>query len=75
MIIAINGSPRKKGNTATLLGYVLEGARSKGAPTELVHLCGIHFYFHYFQGKLLCLVGFSVHFYGQWWKVIEVSVK
>lgn len=43
MIIAINGSPRKKGNTATLLGYVLEGARSKGAPTELVHLCDLNY--------------------------------
>ena len=38
MIIAINGSPRKKGNTATLLGHALEGAKSKGAPAELVHL-------------------------------------
>lgn len=37
-IIAVNGSPRKKGNTATMLGHFLEGARSAGADTELVHL-------------------------------------
>lgn len=37
-IIAINGSPRKKWNTATLLEHALEGAKSQGADTELVHL-------------------------------------
>ena len=37
-VIAINGSPRKKWNTATLLGHALEGAASQGADTELVHL-------------------------------------
>jgi multimeric flavodoxin WrbA len=37
-VIAINGSPRKKWNTATLLEHVLEGAASTGAETELVHL-------------------------------------
>ena len=37
-VIAINGSPRKKWNTATLLEHTLEGAASKGAETELVHL-------------------------------------
>ncbi|HEX9082054.1 MAG TPA: flavodoxin family protein, partial [Holophagaceae bacterium] len=36
--IAINGSPRKKWNTATLLEKALAGAKSKGARTELVHL-------------------------------------
>jgi len=30
-VIAINGSPRKKWNTATLLGHALEGAALKGA--------------------------------------------
>ena len=40
-IIAINGSPRKKGNTATVLDHFLEGARSAGADTELVHLYGL----------------------------------
>ncbi len=37
-IIAINGSPRKNWNTATLLKKALEGAASQGADTELVHL-------------------------------------
>ncbi len=37
-VIAINGSPRKKWNTATLLEKALEGAASKGAETELIHL-------------------------------------
>ena len=37
-IIAINGSPRKNWNTATLLGKALEGAALNGAETELVHL-------------------------------------
>jgi multimeric flavodoxin WrbA len=37
-VIAFNGSPRKKWNTATLLEKALEGAASKGAVTELIHL-------------------------------------
>lgn len=37
-VIAVNGSPRKKWNTATLLENVIEGAASNGAKTELVHL-------------------------------------
>jgi multimeric flavodoxin WrbA len=42
-IYAINGSPRKKWNTATLLEKALEGAASKGADTELVHLYDLDF--------------------------------
>jgi multimeric flavodoxin WrbA len=37
-IIAINGSPRKSKNTATLLKKALEGAEAQGAETELIHL-------------------------------------
>jgi multimeric flavodoxin WrbA len=37
-VLAINGSPRKRWNTATLLNNVLEGAASQGAETELIHL-------------------------------------
>ena len=37
-VIAFNGSPRKKWNTATLLEKALEGASSQGAETELIHL-------------------------------------
>jgi multimeric flavodoxin WrbA len=36
--IGVNGSPRKKWNTATLLEKALEGAASQGAKTELFHL-------------------------------------
>jgi multimeric flavodoxin WrbA len=37
-MIAINGSPRKNGNTGTLLKSALEGAESEGAQTEIIHL-------------------------------------
>ncbi|MFA4860835.1 flavodoxin family protein [Methanoregula sp.] len=42
-VIAINGSPRKKWNTATLLEHALNGAAGKGAKTELVHLYDLDF--------------------------------
>ncbi len=42
-IMAFNGSPRKTWNTATLLNKALEGAASKGAETELVHLYDVTF--------------------------------
>ncbi len=42
-VIAINGSPRKNWNTATLLEKALEGAASEGAETELVHLYDLDF--------------------------------
>lgn len=42
-IIAINGSPRKNRNTATLLNKALEGAASQGAETELIHLYDLNY--------------------------------
>jgi len=42
-IIAINGSPRKNCNTAKLLKKVLEGAKSKGADTELINLYDLNY--------------------------------
>lgn len=42
-VIAINGSPRKNFNTATLLHQAIEGAKSVGADTELIHLCDLNF--------------------------------
>ncbi len=42
-VIAINGSPRKNWNTATLLEKALEGAASEGAETELIHLYDLQF--------------------------------
>ena len=48
-VMAINGSPRKEWNTATLLGKALEGAESKGAESELIHL-----YDYTFKGCISC---------------------
>jgi multimeric flavodoxin WrbA len=42
-LIAINASPRKKWNTATLLEHTLEGAKAQGVETELVHLYDLDF--------------------------------
>ena len=42
-LLAINGSPRKNWNTATLIGKALEGAVSTGAETELVHLYDLNY--------------------------------
>jgi multimeric flavodoxin WrbA len=42
-MIAINGSPRKAGNTAMLLNKSLEGAAARGAETEMVHLYDLNF--------------------------------
>jgi multimeric flavodoxin WrbA len=42
-VLAINGSPRKQWNTATLLHKALEGASSQGAETELINLYDLNF--------------------------------
>jgi multimeric flavodoxin WrbA len=42
-VMAFNGSPKKKWNTATLLEKALEGAASQGAETELIHLYDLDF--------------------------------
>jgi len=42
-VVAINGSPRKKWNTATLLEKALEGAASESAETEMIHLYDLNF--------------------------------
>jgi multimeric flavodoxin WrbA len=47
--IAINGSPRKKWNTAILLEKALKGAKSQGAKTELLHL-----YDYNYKGCISC---------------------
>ena len=41
--MAVNGSPRKTWNTATLLDKALEGATSEGAETEIIHLYNLNF--------------------------------
>jgi multimeric flavodoxin WrbA len=42
-VMAFNGSPRKKWNTATLLEKALEGSTSQGAKTELIHLYDLNY--------------------------------
>ena len=42
-IMAFNGSPRKKWNTAMMLEKALEGAASQGAETSLIHLYDLNF--------------------------------
>lgn len=37
-VLAINGSARKHGNSATMLGHAIEGAKEAGAETRLVNL-------------------------------------
>jgi len=37
-VLAVNGSARKKGNSATMLKHAVEGAEAAGAATELVNL-------------------------------------
>ena len=48
-VIAINGSPRKKGNTAVLLQHALDGASEAGAATEMIHLYDLDY-----QGCISC---------------------
>ena len=40
-ILVLNGSPRKKGNTATLSKQLVVGAREAGAETEIIYLHGL----------------------------------
>ena len=48
-ILAFNGSPRKKWNTARLLEEALKGAAESGAETKLFHLYDLDF-----KGCLSC---------------------
>ncbi len=41
-VVAFNGSARRNGNTAMLVGYVFEELEKEGIGTELVHLAGEH---------------------------------
>jgi multimeric flavodoxin WrbA len=42
-LIAINGSPRKDWNTATLLEHCIKGAESRGAEARLIHLYDLEY--------------------------------
>jgi multimeric flavodoxin WrbA len=39
-VVAFNGSPRKNGNTSTLVSHVLKEMEAEGIETEMVHLKG-----------------------------------
>jgi len=40
LALGINGSPRRNGNTAAMVGWVLEELGSRGIETEMLHLAG-----------------------------------
>ena len=42
-IIAVNGSPRKNGNTAALLNCALDGAKAAGAETGFIQLSDLNY--------------------------------
>ena len=42
-IIAIDGGPRKKGSTTTLVSHILKGAEKKGAETEIISLYDLEY--------------------------------
>ena len=42
-VVGINGSPRKHWNTASLINKALEGAKSHGAETEIIHLYDLNY--------------------------------
>ncbi len=42
-VLAINGSPRKSGNSATMLKHAVKGAGDAGAETELIHLYELNY--------------------------------
>lgn len=52
-VVAFNGSPRRHGNTVTLMNWVLEGCQGAGCDSEWIHIadCKIR----YCQGCFTCL--------------------
>ena len=42
-VLAINGSPRKNGNTAALLKQAMDGAKSQGAETRRIDLYSLNY--------------------------------
>ena len=52
-IVALNGSPHRKGNTATLMQWVLDGCAEAGAGVEWLHVADCHI--EYCQGCFTCL--------------------
>jgi multimeric flavodoxin WrbA len=42
-VIAIDGGPRKKGSTTTLVSHILKSAEKKGAETEIISLYDLNY--------------------------------
>ena len=42
-VIAIDGGPRKKGSTTTLVSHIMKGAEKKGAETEIISLYDLNY--------------------------------
>jgi len=52
-IVALNGSPHREGNTATLMQWVLDGCEEAGASTEWLYI--VDWRIEYCQGCFTCL--------------------
>jgi multimeric flavodoxin WrbA len=52
-IVALNGSPHRAGNTATLMGWVVEGCESAGADVTWLHV--VDYDIRYCEGCFGCL--------------------
>ena len=52
-VIALNGSPHRNGNTATLMNWVLEGCAEAGAEVQWLHI--VDYDIEYCQGCFTCL--------------------
>ncbi len=52
-VVALNGSPHRKGNTVTLMGWVLEGCTAAGADVDWIHV--VDHDVRYCRGCFTCL--------------------
>ena len=42
-VVGINGSPRKRNNSGTMLEYAINGAKASGAETEMINLVDLRY--------------------------------
>lgn len=52
-LLALNASPHRRGNTATIMGWIAEGAQQAGAAIDWLHLADLNI--NYCQGCQACL--------------------
>jgi putative NADPH-quinone reductase len=72
-ILAFNGSPRKTGNTSTMLKQFIEGANHHKAHTEIVDVGDIHL--EYCRGCLRCNVLGHCAINGDEWEKISHKIE